>query len=49
MVGKITEQSMRLIADDIVDAIESTNDREMKIKRIQRILSDNGIVEVIPD
>lgn len=49
MIGKITEESMRLIADDIVDAVESTDDREMKINRIKLILEDNGIVEVIPD
>lgn len=49
MIGKITEESMRLIGNDILDAIESTDDREMKINRIKWILEDNGIVEVIPD
>lgn len=49
MIGKITEESMRLIVDDIVTAMESTDDREMKINRIKWILEDNGIVEVIPD
>ena len=49
MIGKITEESMKLIADDILDAVESTDDREMKINRIKWILEDNGIVEVIPD
>lgn len=49
MIGKITEESMRLIVDDILDAVESTDDREMKINRIKWILEDNGIVEVIPD
>lgn len=49
MIGKITEESMRLIGSDILDAIESTDDREMKINRIKWILEDNGVVEVIPD
>lgn len=49
MIGKITEESMRLIADDILDAVESTDDREMKLNRIKWILEDNGIVEIIPD
>lgn len=51
MIGKITEESMRLIADEIIDEIaENTNfGREDSRAIIQRILEDNGIVEVIPD
>jgi len=51
MIGKITEESMRLIADEIIDEIaENTQfNREDSKAIIQRILEDNGIVEVIPD
>lgn len=51
MIGKITEESMRLIADEIIDEIaENTHfGREDSRAIIQRILEDNGIVEVIPD
>jgi hypothetical protein len=49
MIGKITEESMRLIADEIIDEIaENTHfGREDLRAIIQRILEDNGIVEVI--
>ena len=51
MIGKITEESMRLIADEIIDEIaENTHfGREDSRAIIQRILESNGIVEVIPD
>lgn len=51
MIGKITKESMRLIADEIIDEVaENTHfSREDSKAIIQRILEDNGIVEVIPD
>lgn len=51
MIGKITEESMKLIADEIIDEIaENTHfGREDSRAIIQRILESNGIVEVIPD
>lgn len=51
MIGKITEKSMKLIADEIIYEIaENTHfGREDSRAIIQRILEDNGIVEVIPD
>ena len=51
MIGKITEESMRLIADEIIDEVAENTlfSREDSRAIIQRILEDNGIVEVIPD
>lgn len=51
MVGKITEESMRLIADEIIDEVAENTyfGREDSREIIQRILESNGIVEVIPD
>lgn len=51
MIGKITKESMRLIADEIIDeVVENTYfSRENSRTIIQCILEDNGIVEVIPD
>ena len=49
MVGTITEESMKLIADEIIGAVEFTNSREIQLEMIQTILQDNGIVKVIQD
>lgn len=51
MIGKITEESMKLIADEIIDEIAENMhfNREDSRAIIQRILEDNGIVEVMPD
>ncbi|MCM1178647.1 MAG: hypothetical protein NC347_00180 [Clostridium sp.] len=51
MVEKITEESMRLIADEIIDEIAENLhfSREDSRVIIQQILEKNGIVEVIPD
>lgn len=51
MIGKITEENMRLIADEIIDEVAENMhfSREDSGAIIQRILEDNRIVEVIPD
>lgn len=50
MVGKITEESMRLIADEIIYTVKYYGDDESKCKeKIQELLENEGIVEVIQD
>lgn len=47
MIAGITKESMELIVESIVDAVESTEDRDMQFEMISTILEDNGIVEII--
>lgn len=50
MIGKITKSSMRLIADEIIYTVKYYGDDESKCKeKIQELLENEGIVEVIPD
>lgn len=42
----ITSESMDLLLEEIVDAVESTEDRDLQFKLVKTILEDNGIVSV---
>lgn len=46
-MGRITRESMEMLLEEIVDAVESTEDRDIQFKMVQTILEGNGIVEVI--
>lgn len=45
----LTKESMELLIEEIVDAVESTEDRDEQFEMIKVILEDNGIIEVIKD
>lgn len=49
MIARIMREGMELIVESIVDAVESTEDRDMQFEMISTILQDNGIVEVIEE
>ena len=49
MVVKITETSMKVIAEEISDVFIYSDNRQEFMEKIQEILESNGIVEVIPD
>lgn len=40
------EESMELLIESIVDAVESTDDRDMQFEKVKTILIDNGIIEI---
>ena len=42
----LTSESMELLIESIVDAVESTDDRGMQLELVKTILEDNGIVEI---
>lgn len=46
MEFRITSENMVLLIESIVDAVESTNDRDMQFELVKTILVDNGIVEI---
>ena len=46
MEFRLTSESMELLVESIVDAVESTDDRDMQFELIKTILEDNGIVEI---
>lgn len=46
MEFKLTTGSMDLLIESIVEAVESTEDRDMQFELVKTILSDNGIVEI---
>ena len=46
MEFRLTSESMELIIESIVDAVESTDDRDMQFELVKTILEDNGIVEI---
>lgn len=49
MGNRITEESMELIAGEIMDAVHASGSPEDCTKLIREILEGNGIVEVIQD
>ena len=46
MEFRLTNESMKLLIESIVDAVESTDDRDMQFELVKTILEDNGIVEI---
>ena len=42
----LTKASMELLIEQIVDAIESTDDRDTQFEMVKTILIDNGIEEI---
>ena len=42
----LTPESMDLLVESIVDAVESTDDRDLQFKLVKTILTDNGIEEI---
>lgn len=40
------EESMELLVESIVDAVESTDDRDMQFEKVKTVLIDNGIIEI---
>lgn len=50
MIGKITEESMNQIADEIIYIVLLNIDDELECKeKIKELLENEGILEVIPD
>lgn len=49
MEFRLTSESMELLIESIVDAVESTDDRDMQFELAKTILKDNGIVEIKDD
>ena len=43
---RLTSESMELLIESIVDAVEFIDDRDMQFKLVKTILEDNGIVEI---
>ena len=37
---------MELLVESIVDAVETTEDRDMQFEMVKTILEDNGIIEI---
>ena len=46
MEFRLTRESMELLINSIVSAVESTDDREMQFEKVKTVLIDNGIVEI---
>lgn len=46
MEFNLTTESMELLIEQIVDAVESTDDRDKQFEMVKTILTDNGIVEI---
>ncbi len=49
MGNRITRESMEFIAGEIMDTVHAFGSLEDGINKIQEILEDNGIVEIISD
>ena len=43
---RLTNESMELLIETIIDAVESTDDRDEQFKMVRTILIDNGIEEI---
>lgn len=42
----LTRESMELLIESIVDAVESTENRDEQFELVKTILEDNGIMEI---
>lgn len=42
----LTKESMELLIESIVDAVESTENRDEQFELVKTILEDNGIMEI---
>ena len=42
----LTKESMELLIEEIVDAVESTDDRDTQFEMVRTILINNGIEEI---
>ena len=49
MGNRVTRESMEFIAGEIMDTVHASGSLEDGINKIQEILEDNGIVEIISD
>lgn len=45
--GRIIKESMEMLLEEIVDAVESSVDRDIQFDMVSAILVGNGIVEII--
>ena len=46
MEFRLTSESMELLIESIVDAVESTYDRDVQFELVKAVLANNGIVEI---
>ena len=46
MEFELTKESMELLIEEIIDAVESTGDRDEQFAAVKVILESNGIVEI---
>lgn len=46
MYFSLTKESMELLIESIVDAVESTENRDEQFELVKTILEDNGIMEI---
>ena len=46
-MSRLTKESLELILEEIVDAVESTDDRDVQFEMVNAILVGNGIVEIV--
>ena len=42
----LTKESMEFLIEEIVDAVESTDDRDEQFEAVRTVLIDNGITEI---
>jgi len=42
----LTKESMELLIEEIIDAVESTGDRDEQYEAVQVVLESNGIYEI---
>lgn len=43
---KLTPESMELLIEEIIDTVESTEDRDIQFEMLKIVLESNGIIEI---
>lgn len=46
MMNTITTESMELLLEEIVDAVEMTDDRDLQFELVKAVLEEQGIVSI---
>lgn len=46
-MSRLTKESLEMLLEDIIDTVESTDDRDIQFEMVNAILIGNGIVEIV--
>lgn len=49
MLNLITRESLEILLEEIIDAVDETSNRDLQFEFVEQILIANGIIEIVED